>query len=288
MKKIVFLLTMLVASIAHATQTVQVVWPFNIGASHAQMVRTLLDNSNKSQSKYQFVLINKPGAGGIIAVNYVQTNDTLTVLAMSTAFFTTPLGTTNKSYDVDNFKIAAHICAKRPMAIMSKNLKSLTEKKEITVGDPGGNSTFIAKTLEKNIKNTTSFLYVPYKGSVEATTDMIGGHLDVSIDWLSHADRLEGIPGAKVLGITGNRTINQHKPVKGLEDFEFDLFLFVPVTVNDDIRKELNAIFNSNNNGATVTFCESDHGVLTTTPFSNLNAMHFENKRRWERLSNIK
>ena len=279
---------MILASIANATQNVQVVWPYSMGASQAQMIRTLLDNANKSQSKYHFLLINRPGAGGVVAVNYAQTNEALTVLGMSTAFFTTPLGTANKSYDVDNFKIAAHICAKRPMAIMSKNLKSLTDKKEVSVGDTGGNVKFIAKALEQTIKNTTSFLYVQYKGATETTTDMLGGHIDISIDWLSQADRLEGVPGAKVLGITGSRTINQHKPIKGLEELTFDLFLLVPSTVNDDTRKELNAIFNSNNNGATVPFCESDFGIVTTTPFSNLDVMHSENKKRWERLANIK
>lgn len=278
----------MLASIAHATQTVQVVWPYSIASSHAQMIRTLLDNANKSQSKYQFLLVNKPGAGGVIAVNYVQTNDSLTVLGMSTAFYTTPLGTSNKTYEVDNFKIAAEICAKRPMAIMSKNLKNLTDKKEVTVGDSGGNIKFVAMALEQTIKNSTSFLYVQYKGAPETTTDMLGGHIDISIDWLSQATRIEGVPGAKVLGITGSRTVNQHKPIKGLEELTFDLFLFVPSFINDDTRKELNAIFNSNNNGATVPFCESDFGIVTTTPFSNLDTIHSENKRRWERLSKIK
>jgi len=285
MKRIIFLLIMLCASIAHATQNVQVVWPYSLGTSQAQMIRSLLDNANKSQSKYQFIFLNKPGAGGVVAVNYVQNNDTLSVLGMSTAFFTTPLGIDNKTYDVDNFKIAAQICTKRPMAIMSRNLKSLTEKKEITVGDSGGNVKFIAKSLENSLRNSTSFLYVPYKGSQETTTDMLGGHLDVSIDWLSQASRLEGVADAKVLGITGSRTINQHKPFKGLEDFTFDLFLFVPSTVKDDVRKELNSIFNSNNFGATVPFCEADFGLVSTTPFSELNAIHSENKRRWDRLS---
>lgn len=288
MKKIILLLAMLLASVAHATQTVQVVWPYSIGSSQAQMIRTLLDNANKNQSKYQFLLVSKPGAAGVVAVNYVQASDTLMVLGMSTAFYTTPLGTSNKTYDVDNFKIAAHLCGKRPMAVMSKNLKSLTDKKEITVGDSGGNIKFVAQALELTVKNSTSFLYVQYKGAPETTTDMLGGHIDISIDWLSQTDRIDGVPGAKVLGITGSRTINNHKPLKGLEDLTFDLFLFVPSTVNDDTRKELNGIFNSNNNGATVPFCEIDHGVVTTTPFDNLNALQSENKRKWLRLSSIK
>ena len=84
MKKILLLIALiLVTALAQAQLTVQVIWPFDPGANHASIVRALIDNANKTQNKYQFVFVNKSGAGGIIAANAVLNSTELIFLKVS-------------------------------------------------------------------------------------------------------------------------------------------------------------------------------------------------------------
>ena len=55
-----------------AAEKIEVLWAFNIGSNQANSVRLILDNANKAQSKYNFILLPKSGAGGTIAANTVE------------------------------------------------------------------------------------------------------------------------------------------------------------------------------------------------------------------------
>ena len=74
-----------------AQQTVTVLWPFNIGSNQAAYARAIIDQANTQQTKYRFVLENKPGAGGTIAARMVQGSHEITLLSMSSSFFIRPV-----------------------------------------------------------------------------------------------------------------------------------------------------------------------------------------------------
>ena len=87
MKSILATLLLLTVTVANSATTVQVVWPFSPSSSQSVMARDLIESANKSQDKYQFVFINKPGAGGSIAANYTLNRPELTLMISSNSFW---------------------------------------------------------------------------------------------------------------------------------------------------------------------------------------------------------
>lgn len=282
----------LVAFSAAAGQAVQVIWPFNVASTQATMIREVIEEANKKQNKYQFILVGKQGGDGVVAVNHVLTSNSLTLLGNSNSFFITPLLSSDTSYDVDQFKIVTQLCVNRPLAVFSKNLTTLKDKKEITVGYSGGSLLLTTKALGASIKDSTSVIYVPYKGAPESTTDMLGGHIDANIDWPSQAQRAEE-GGAKVLGLTGRRNIANYKAftqmgIKGMENLTFDLFIFANASIDEATRKELFDLLNSSRTEKSNQLCDRDFGQVKSPSYKELDSIFNENKTRWKSLSILK
>ena len=79
MKKLVFGLIFLVFSTVtfSAPKQVPIVWPFSIGSNQVNFIRTIIDDANKKQDKYNFYVEFKPGAGGTVAAQYVENHKAL-------------------------------------------------------------------------------------------------------------------------------------------------------------------------------------------------------------------
>ena len=123
MKK--FLIALAVAMAAFSTQAQQqisIIWPFGMGDTQAQYSRSLVEELNRSQKKYTFILENRPGAGATIGAKHVATTPN-TILSASTAFFVRPNFYPNESHNVADFRPLMTQCA-APMLIVSKKYKS--------------------------------------------------------------------------------------------------------------------------------------------------------------------
>jgi len=88
---------------AQAQQTLTIIWPFGIGDTQAQYSRSLVEELNKTQKKYTFILENKPGAGATIGARHVLATPN-SVLAASTAFFVRPNFYPEESHSVADFR----------------------------------------------------------------------------------------------------------------------------------------------------------------------------------------
>jgi len=288
MKKILLLIALiLVTALAQAQLTVQVIWPFDPGANHASIVRALIDNANKTQNKYQFVFVNKSGAGGIIAANAVLNSTELTLLANSSSFYTAPY-LLKESYDTDQFKIITEICSDRPLAVYTKNLNIFNgNKKEVTVGIvPGTVFSLLTNIINRN-ENGVKILEIPYKGTNQSLIDLLSNNLDANVNWLSVSNSQQDL---KILGITGKKSVAriptfQSQKIKGLDELVVDLFIFTNSKISVDIQKELYQILTSSHNTQTNQLCESDFGVVTKPNFNSLDKIHKENKERWKNLT---
>jgi tripartite-type tricarboxylate transporter receptor subunit TctC len=291
MKKILILLAMMLTSMVYAQKTVHVVWPFAIGSPQANMVRTIIDSANSQQDKYQFLLLHKPGAGGAIAANTVSESKDLMLLASTSSFYIRPL-LYKDSHDVDNFNMVTLICSAQPLAIFSKKINRLadTQGREVTLGViPGSITTLVTRTIKRE-NSDIRVIEVPYKGTPEATTDMLGRHIDGSIDFIGTSSTSRFGTDIKVLGITGKRNIAgyptfQSLKVNGLENVTNDYFYFVNKSVDVATRQELNSILTNSYTEKTKFFCEDDFGQLVKTPFSQVDSINQSNKQRWEKLT---
>lgn len=279
-------------SAAATPQTVQLVWPFAPGSAPAMMFRTLIDSANQQQSKYQIVFVNKPGAGGAIAANYTTASNTLTVLASTSSFYTRPL-MYNESHDPDQFQLVGAICLQSPMAMFSRRYTSFNELKNntVTVGINPGSVTQLFTRLLAQHNPELKFTDVPYKGIPEATTDMLGRHIDASIDLLNAGSLARLTPDTIVIGISGTRSFPGMPTfaslnVKGVEQLTNSYYIFVPRTVDAKIAQDLNRIFNNAaNSDAFKEVCANERGTVENVPFGQTEKMHQSNMQQWSRLT---
>lgn len=82
MKKLLAIL-LLVPVLSKAAETITVVSPYNAGYSGQSALMTVLDQANRSQDRYNFILSNHPGAQGLIALNTTQAsaNNRIAIIA---------------------------------------------------------------------------------------------------------------------------------------------------------------------------------------------------------------
>lgn len=293
MKKLLVALTIGLSSvIAQAnSQVVQIVWPFAPGSTQATMIRNLIESANQQQSKYQFIFVNKPGAGGALAANYATASNTLAVLASTSSFYIRPL-MYNESHDPEQFRLVSAICLNGPVAMFSRKYASFNELKNnnVTVGIIPGSVTQLFTRLLSQHNPELKFTDVPYKGTPEATTDMLGRHIDASIDLLSAGNLARLTPDTSVIGISGTRNLSNISTfstlrVKGLENLTNSYYIFVPRTIDVTTVQELNRIFNTAINDAVRESCNNERGVVEIVPFDRIEKLHQTNQTQWRQIT---
>jgi tripartite-type tricarboxylate transporter receptor subunit TctC len=227
MKKLLIATVLAVTSLAsQAQQTVSIIWPFGIGDTQAQYSRSLVEELNKTQKKYTFILENKPGAGATIGARYVLATPN-TVLAASTAFFVRPNFYPEESHSVADFRPLMTQCA-APMVIVSKKYRSWKEvdkSKPINIGISGLGATSHLMAMEI-IKRYPNAQPVPYKGTKEASMDVISGNIELSVAFLGEVEGFLDKGDLHALGISGRRT------VRGIPTLESQGFAGVGEVVN--------------------------------------------------------
>jgi len=227
MKKFLIASAVTLASLSsQAQQTVSIIWPFGMGDTQAQYSRSLVEELNKNQKKYTFILENKPGAGATIGAKHVATTPN-TVLSASTAFFVRPNFYPEESHSVADFRPLMTQCA-APMVIVSKKYRSWQEvdkSKPINIGISGLGATshLMAMEIVKRFPNAQP---VPYKGTREASMDVISGNIELSVAFLGEVEGFLDKGDLHALGISGRRT------VRGVPTLESQGFAGVGEVVN--------------------------------------------------------
>ena len=226
MKKLLVAVALATSWAAHAQQTISIVWPFGMGDTQAQYSRSLVEELNKTQKKYTFILENKPGAGATIGAKHVLANPN-TVLSASTAFFVRPNFYPAESHNVADFRPLMTQCA-APMLIVSKKFKSWKEisrdqKINIGISGMGATSHLMAMEIVKRYPNAAP---IPYKGTREASIDVIAGNLDLSVAFLGEVEGFLEKGELTALGISGKRS------VQGIPTLESQGFAGVGEVVN--------------------------------------------------------
>ena len=61
---------------AFAQQTISIVWPYSMSHGTTALMFPLLEEANRSQNQYNFILESKPGAQGLIALDYMNQQPT--------------------------------------------------------------------------------------------------------------------------------------------------------------------------------------------------------------------
>ena len=280
-----------VCAVAQAQTTVTIVWPFGMGDTQAQYSRSLVEELNRDQKKYTFILENKPGAGATIGAKHVAATPN-SILAASTAFFVRPNFYPEESHKVADFKPLMTQCA-APMVIVSKRYQSWKEidpqaKLNIGISGLGATSHLMAMEIKKRYPNATA---IPYKGTREASIDAANGNLDMSVAFIGEIEGLLDNKKLYALGLSGPI------PVRGIPTLESQGFegvkevvnmhsLLVPKTMPDVQYGELRLMVikaakaESVQRSYQVDYCQASN--LTSRPTV---AWFYEQINMWKRLS---
>jgi len=203
-KQLLATLTFLVSStlLSAAPLSVPIVWPFSIGSNQVNFIRTIIDDANKKQNKYNFYVEFKPGAGGTIAAQYVENHKGIALLSSSSSFFVRAFYYPGESHRVENFKPVLIECTGQPLAVVSKNFSTVEELKSqrrLTIGANFGSLTeAVVRQLQQTLPGVEIDL-IPFPGTIQGTQEVLAGRLDLNVDtpgealqWLE-ADKLNTI-----------------------------------------------------------------------------------------------
>jgi len=251
MKKILSILALSLFSIlATAKETITVIYSWTAADTAANFHRSLVEEANRIQDKYNFVFDMRPGAGGSIAANYVAETPN-TVLATASAFFVRPNFFPTESHDITKFREIFPQCS-APAVIASKRYKSWSEvpvdaKLSIGMSGMGTTTHLIATQLVKKYPN---LIIVPFKSTSEALMGVLTGATDFSVNFMGDSEQYtKGSDPVHILGITGNKTINNVATLssqgfsKDLELMNVPAELLVPTNWTDSKFTEIREIF---------------------------------------------
>lgn len=287
LKKLLFVLSFCVAGSAWAQQIVPVYWPFSIAGQSAMMAKSLADSANRRQTKYRFIFTHRPGAGGAVAALSTLGDKDLAILVSSSSFYIRPL-LFNESHEVEKFNMINTICVNQPLALFSKNISNINEARgrKITSGIAPGSITQLVNEAIRANNPDINIVDIAYKGTPEATSDMLGGHIDGSVDFTGKLTFARFPAGVNVLGITGtknfpNMTTFASQKIKGLENVVASFYVFVPNTVSREQQQELSKILYDAFDEHVRDKCEEDYGTIQKTPFDQLERLHQSTYQFW-------
>ena len=179
------------AQAAYPSKPIRFLVPFTAGSGTDLIARTVADTMGKSMGQ-PIIIENKPGAGGTIAAGQVAKGETdgYTVLVHSSGHALNPAIYSTMGYDTLKDLTGITPLAALPNVLVvnpAKGWKSVAELVAAAKAKPGQLNYASAGVGSATHLNAEKFrlqagieaLHVPYKGTPEAMTNVIGG----SNDW---------------------------------------------------------------------------------------------------------
>jgi tripartite-type tricarboxylate transporter receptor subunit TctC len=173
--------TAFIVGTAHAADTTEFTVAFGPGGPSDITTRIIAKELNDPN----MIVVNRPGAGGRIAIKKVLEGNAMLLSTMSQTFVTNPMMFDKLEYDpVKDIKLIG-LVASMPSALVcnaSKNIKTvadLDKTSNLTFGFAGfGSSEHLAtEVLLKKVK--TQHRPIPYsKGGASALQDLMSGNID--------------------------------------------------------------------------------------------------------------
>jgi len=275
----------------HAQTIVPVYWPFSLGGTHAVMVRTMTEEFNAAQKDYQFLFVHKPGAGGSIAANALLTHQGPAILAGTSSFFIRPTLYPAASHDLSKFSTIGSYCDNQPLALLSTKYKTLSELKNNTVNlgvIPGSITHLTAAAYSRAARTDVNTVFYP--GTPEMTKDVLGGHLDVSVDFLSSVRQFSG--KVNVLGISGQKDYPEGRSFKsqGIANINISNTNFLIYANNTDpdlIKTTRQILAKALESRKIQELCQQEYGAVATKILSTTEAseLYTEQVNFWRRQS---
>ena len=192
MKKFISGLLLLFSVLSYADQPIEIIVPFSPGGATDVFARATQKYLIAKLNNQDIYVMNKPGADGRLAARYAlqKPADGSSIIVVSTGTFLYAKVLYNDlGYDYSDFDIIAPITTS-PATLIVNNKSGITSLEEfirasknrkLNCGSSSSASTFIGQYLISKL-NLQNVEIIPYKGSSQVLTDLMGGHLDCAVE----------------------------------------------------------------------------------------------------------
>jgi tripartite-type tricarboxylate transporter receptor subunit TctC len=199
----------------YPNRSVKIIVPFGAGGP-ADVFARIIGQHLQEALKQSFVIENRPGAGAVIGTNEVAKSapDGYTLLMMSNTHTVNETLLPNRNYQLlRDFVAVAPINSSDLLMVVhpsvpAKDLKEFlallkTKPGELNYASSGpGTPYHMAAELFKSMSGT-NLVHVPHRGSGDARTSVIGGHVQMMIDAITTMAPTAQNGQVRALGSTG-------------------------------------------------------------------------------------
>jgi tripartite-type tricarboxylate transporter receptor subunit TctC len=250
---------------AWPTRSVTLVVPFPAGGANDIPARQLATELSLKLGQ-QFVVDNRSGANGNIGAAVVAKAepDGYTLLFSAPGVLTTNrFMYKNMPFDPDRAFVPVILMAKSPLIIVAnprlpiRNLKELIEHAKanpgkLNAGIPSAGSQ-AHLTLELLARqNGVTLTYVPYRGGVNVNADLLGGQIDVGINFTPGLVELVNNGSLRGVAVTTTERSKQFPNVPTVQELGFPGFesvawysILAPAGTPREVVQKLNAAVNA-------------------------------------------
>jgi tripartite-type tricarboxylate transporter receptor subunit TctC len=179
------------------------------------------------------VVINKPGAGGVLGAKEVASAspDGYTLGIFSTGFltaqYTVPTPTSAAEYEMVALVNEDPAVVAVPAAMDWKSLTDLLQYGRANPGklrvgiDPGSSAQIFAAAFVD--KAVLEVLYVPFRGGGERTVALAGGHIHVDFDILAPLKTMREAGKVRVLAVASTQRVPEYSEIPTMAEQGIDL-----------------------------------------------------------------
>lgn len=246
MRKITFALAATAAAAALAFSVAAQAWepekPIKIIVGFSPGGGTDLVARNLVASSQEFfpvplVVVNKPGAGGTLAADFVAKSkaDGYTVLVAGGSESTSAPNHREVSYSLDDFRGVLR-CIRSRIYLVSKagsGIKSIADLKAKAEANPGklaygssGQGTLYHSTMLVTTKAMgIDMRHVPYKGGAPMMAALLGGHIDITLAGPEEAAAQYQAGTINMLALASQSRLDTFKDVPTLQELGYDVYI---------------------------------------------------------------
>jgi tripartite-type tricarboxylate transporter receptor subunit TctC len=248
----------------YPTHTVTILVPFAAGGGTDMIARAIAAKLERRLGQ-SFIIENRPGAGTAIAAaaaakaapdGYTLMQATSGTMSMNPAIFK------SLSYEPNKDLVPVALSAGVPFILAVStalpvqsvaDLIALGKQKQLTYGSGGPGSFHHLNSELFSSMAGIKMTHVPYKGSVPAMTDLVGGQIDMLFTDIGPAAQLIRAGKARALGITSAQRAAAAPDIPplaevGLPGFDTTAWQMLvapggaPQAIRDKLNAEVNAI----------------------------------------------
>jgi tripartite-type tricarboxylate transporter receptor subunit TctC len=288
----------------YPSHIVKLIVPFPAGSATDGVARKLAEGFTLGFQK-TFMVENRPGADGIIAARAAAHSDPdgyTIFITTNTTHSANPSIYVSLPYDPETDFAPIGGIMKIPMLLAvradfpASDLASfiqIAKKRQMTFGSGNTSSRGAAELFKAQIG--AEMVHVPYRGTPQAITDLLGGNIDFMFpDPSSAAGPIKGNQ-LRLLGVTGSKRLAQFPDVPTFAELGYPgvemvawVGAFVPANTSPEIVSRLNATLNKiiDSEGLASYFSTIGAQAWATTP-QELRAYEAEDRARWATIVDI-